>query len=61
MVFLNQSLLGRESRAKHYRTIFNAWDSKKKARWNLYLWLIALLSWALRLYAIREMSDRKIG
>ncbi len=55
LAFLTQSILGPESRVEHYRTIFNAWDKKKKMRWNLYLWMMALSSWALWIYAIREM------
>jgi hypothetical protein len=44
MTLINQSILGPESRTRHYRKIFEAWDKKKQMRWNLYLVLILLLS-----------------
>lgn len=50
---LNQSILGPESRTRHYRKIFEAWDKRKQMRWNLYLVLILILSLAA---CIHEMG-----
>ena len=54
LTFLNQSILGPESRIRHYRKIFEAWDKKRQMRWNFCLVLILLLSLAA---CIHEMGE----
>jgi len=55
--YLNNLLLGPESRTEHYRNIFETWDKRKHIRWTFCLILYAVLSLAACFFAGME-SDK---
>jgi hypothetical protein len=42
LTYVNGWLLGPPERVEHYRRIFDAWDERKRNRWGIYCFLIAV-------------------
>jgi len=58
--YINQQIIGSDSRIHHYKEIFDAWDKKKHMRWKIYVIFIAVSALAA-FFIVGEISQNGLN
>jgi ABC-type spermidine/putrescine transport system permease subunit I len=57
LYYINQKILGSDSRIEHYKKIFDSWDKWKRRRWRFYVTSIMISIYAVLMLVIEVDED----